>query len=222
MKGKRILAILLTAVCLIGILPLSVCAKTEIMHVKPVISITFDMRYSNSSGGYITATNSATFTIPIPLNKSQGALIEFDQTINIFSTQYYLTDQYTTITAADIPTGESNYVLLEGIHIPDNAYFVVINVSLDSFTQGIGIMINGDPIQDVYGDYTEAKREAHIEVEVPDDTVTDLTLNLWERIINELLPIVSPFYESLSNPITLLLVVPCCIFLIALIPKLFR
>lgn len=222
MKGKKILAILLAAVCLIGILPLSVCAKTEIIHQPPVIAISLNTRYSNSSGGYITAANSATFTIPIPLNYTQGALIEFDQTINIFSTQYYLTEQFTTISTADVPTGETNYALLAGIHIPANAYFVVINVSLDSFTQGIGITINGDPIQDVYGDHTEAQREAHIEVEVPDDTVTDLTLNLWERIINELLPIVTPFYEALSNPITLLLVIPCCIFLIALIPKLFR
>lgn len=224
--GKKIIAILTTAVCLIGVLPLFASAKIETIYVPPVMALTLNTRFSNSQGVYVDATGSRdALTIPLPLDKINDVIIGFGERIAIGNEAFYLDSDYTLLRVQyDIyeADGRTDTVTLESQYFT-NASYVVINI-FQSSNWDEALTINDKAVTVLQGSYTIAQPERYEQIEVPDDTepsddvdIAGNVLTLWHRILSDNVDSLCELYELLTKPIALIIGIPLCIAIISII-----
>lgn len=220
--GNKILAILLTAVCLIGVLPLIVFAKTETVYIPPNVAITNQIRYSASSKKYMAAgAGEATLTVPLPIDKTAQVHIELSLGVNIQNRLFYLDQDFNYITHADIT---ETYIEAIDLTLDQTsaASFVVLNIGYSNdVARNLIIYINGVAAEMQKGEYKLATLERYEQIEVPDepqeDDIVNSVLELWQRILTENIVLIDGFYYALTKPIALIIGIPCCIALIGIL-----
>lgn len=224
--GKRIIAILTAAVCLIGALPLLVSAKVETIYVPPVIALTLNSRYSHSQDAYVNATGSRdALTIPLPLDKTNDVIIGFGERIAIQESAFYLDSDYKLVTVQDRifdADGRADTVTLDSQYFT-NATYVVINIFQSSNWNEL-LTINDKSVTVLQGSYTLAQGERYEQIEIPDDTepsvdvdIAGNVLTMWQRILSDNIGTLSELYEQLTKPIALLIGIPLCIAIVSII-----
>ena len=220
--GNKIIAILTTAVCLIGVLPLFCSAKTENVFVPPKAAITLDTRYSISAGGYTTKAGAGAITIPLPRDKDISVTISLNQDILCDARYFFLDSEFEYVAHYDVTNVTVNVIDLNEQYT-DNAQFVVINVGTYSNWSRV-LLVNDVQIEVVEGAYTNASLERYDIVEVPDDTeethengIVDNVLNMWQHILTDNLDSLEAFYNELTKPIALIIGIPICIAICSII-----
>lgn len=216
--GNKIIAILLTAVCLIGVLPLTVFATTETIYIPPVAAMTPNSRFSASAGGYISDSNMSALTIPLPIDKTMQVNLDFGGMVDFQTRLFFLDSQYMLIDYYDISYSTAETIELD-VNYTNNAVYVCININPVSFNDNL--LINGTLIEVLDGDYTLASLERYEQVEIPEepqeaDIVANI-LELWQRILAENIVLIDGLYTALTKPIALLIGIPCCIALIGIL-----
>lgn len=219
--GNKIIAILLTAVCLCGILPLIVSAKTETVYHPPVAAITLNTRYSASAQGYQTIDGNAALTIPLPIDKDLEVVVDFGQQITIQAKAFFLDSNYEYITNFTLSTTTCGTIeLLE--NYTSNATYVVINLAAPGGWWR-NLYINDSKVEVTEGAYTLAIPEWYEQIEIPDDTDTEDVdivnniLTMWQDILIQNVDNLESYYYELTKPIALIIGIPTCIALITLL-----
>lgn len=215
---KKIIIILTVTIIILAI-SLPCFAVTETIYIPPVVSITENQRYSASGGGYVSANGIYAVTIPLPLDTTNGVLISFTGTGTLDYTQYFLDATYSHLYPAIDIVGTLSDLSFTQSQIPDSAAFVVLNIR--NININFGVIINGEPVDDVYGEHTLATRERYETIEDPDPPtdvdIVNNVLEMWQRILSDNLVLINQFYDSILAPISLILGVPTIIALVGII-----
>lgn len=211
--------IILTVTIIIFSLAIPCLAATETIYIPPVVAITDNQRYSASGGGFVSANGVYAVTIPLPLDTTNGVVISFTGTGTLDYTQYFLNDSYNHLYPAIEITGTLSDFSFTQSQIPSGSAFVVLNIR--NINSGFGVIINGDSVEDVYGDHTLATRERFETIEVPDPptdiNIVNNVLEMWQHILADNLVLINQFYDSILAPISLILGVPTIIALVGII-----
>lgn len=211
--------IILTVTIIILSLTIPCFAATETIYIPPLVAITENQRYSASGGGYVSANGVYAVTIPLPLDITDGVVISFTGTGTLVYTQYFLDESYNHLYPSIDISGTLSDLSFTQLQIPSGAFFVVLNIQ--SINTGFGVIINGETVDDVYGDHTLASRERYETIEVPDPPadvdIVNNVLEMWQRILSDNLVLINQFYDSILAPIALILGVPTIIALVGII-----
>lgn len=198
--GKKITALLLTAVCLIGVLPLSVLGASETIYVPAIAALTQGYRPSASNHGLMATRDYNSITIPLPLNYGQTVNITVPNSGDFYPAVLILDDSYNYLRVLNIAASGTIEINANNLI---QAGFVQIGYSSQSDI-GDSIIINNVETTVLVGGQTIAKRERYEIIEVPDppSPPTDgikiqPLLDMWEQLLVQIGSNLTEFYSQL-------------------------
>ena len=217
--GNKIVTILLTAVCLIGVLPLSVYAAYENVYVPPLASLTPDYRPSSSAGAIVPSADYDSYTVPVPLDVSNGMSIVFSETMG-YTAVLLLDSEFNKVAAYQLQVSNT-YYFESGKLI--NCSFVVFGANSQSPIMD-SILVNNVAVSVVVGSQNLAHQERYEYIEVPDPPTppTDVIqiqpiLDMWEDILLLNATPLTKFYNHLIKPMGLIIGIPLIMALVGII-----
>ena len=214
--GNKIIAILLTAVCLIGVLPLTVFGATE-QVCYPAQGVWYPhYRYSASNGGFILAQSVKSLILPLP-GDSTVTIVGVEGTPVESLNHFYLDANFYHISSVIVPSDVGSFTLYD---VPSNAVYVTIGYNF-STPDSSELEINGVSVSIVEGEYTLAHPSYCEDVVIPDEpTDVDIAgnvLTMWQHFLSDNLDNLANYYEQLTIPIALIIGIPLCIAICTLI-----
>lgn len=221
--GKKIIALLMTAVCLIGVLPLSVSAVYETVYVPPLAALTLDTRYSDSSKDFVPSTGSRNaLTVPLPIDKSLEVEISFGSTLEVYTTAFYFDSNFNLLHTQKSGQVATSQITLDSSFVQDSVY-VVFNIYQNTPWDNT-LFINSQLVSVVEGSHLLASPERYEQIEVPDPPTPPTVglkiqpiLDMWDDILLLSVTPLTDFYNQLIEPIGLIFGIPLMMALIGII-----
>lgn len=161
-NGNKILAILLTAVCLIGVLPLSVSAAYETVYVPPLASVTHNTRPSSSKGGLVASADYNSYTIPVPLDTQNGVTFNIDG-LTYYPVILFLDANLTMLRSGSITNVQEFY--FDSQQLQDVSFIVFGIASIEPIL--LNVVVQHRSVEVVVGAQNLAHQERYEQIEVP-------------------------------------------------------